>query len=187
MSEAASSPTSAEKLSRIRLIAMDVDGVLTDGGILLDSNEGETKRFHVSDGLGIQLAILSGIIVVWISGRSSKAVERRVEELGVHHLYQNVADKSSALRSIMAEYRLAPENVAYIGDDLNDITAFSVAGVKFAPANAAVEMKALSDFITERAGGEGSVREVCDVILKAQGKWNDALTLYLERMMSPKA
>ena len=173
------------RLSGIRLIAMDVDGVLTDGAIELVHPEGESKRFHTLDGLGIQLAIHAGLLVAWISGRASALVERRATELGVHHLFQLAANKSAAIAELMGAYALTQANVAYVGDDLNDLPAFSLAGVKFAPAGAVAEIKALADFVTERPGGQGAVREVCDVILKAQGKWNDAVTLYLAGLLKP--
>jgi 3-deoxy-D-manno-octulosonate 8-phosphate phosphatase (KDO 8-P phosphatase) len=173
----------AERIGSIRLLAMDVDGVLTDGGILLSGAESEIKRFNVADGLGVQLALCAGLVVVWISGRASEAVERRAQELGVSHLYQNAANKSAPLAELMETYTLSSAHVAYIGDDLNDLPAYSLAGVKFAPASAVPEIKGLADFITERAGGEGAVREVCDVILKTQGRWNDALTQYLARLL----
>jgi len=193
VSEESTNPVQ-DRLAAVRLIAMDVDGVLTDGGLFLFSEAGvprrseiagEMKRFHVADGLGIQLALHGGLTVAWISGRTCEAVERRARELGVGHLYQDTANKSVPLAELLGKYTLSPANVAYIGDDLNDLPAFSIAGVKFAPANAALEIKGLADFVTERPGGSGAVREVCDTILKAQGKWNDALTQYLARLLQP--
>lgn len=176
-------PSVQERLASIRLLAMDVDGVLTDGGLFFTGEGEETKRFHVADGLGLQLVMYAGLTVAWISGRSSPAVERRARELGVKHLYQETANKSVALAELLGLYTLTSANIAYIGDDLNDLPAFSIAGVKFAPANAAPEIKGLADFITERPGGSGAVREVCDVILKSQDKFNDSLTHYLSRLL----
>ncbi len=176
--------TAQERLAAVRLLAMDVDGVLTDGGIVLSGTDEETKRFHVADGLGIQLLLKVGIAVVWISGRTSPVVERRARELGVSQLFQNTPNKSVALARLIEAYTLSPANIAYVGDDLNDLPAFSIAGVKFAPANAIAEIKGLADFVTERRGGDGAVREVCDVILKAQGKWNDAVTQYLAGLLN---
>jgi 3-deoxy-D-manno-octulosonate 8-phosphate phosphatase (KDO 8-P phosphatase) len=181
-----SSPAAMEaRLANIRLLAMDVDGVLTDGGLWLSGADSEVKRFHVADGLGIQLALYGGLIVAWISGRGSEAVARRAQELGVTHLSQNAGNKSAPLAELLGAYTLSQAHVAYIGDDLNDIPAFALSGVKFAPSNAAPEIKALADFVTERPGGGGAVREVCDLILKSQGKWNDALTHYLARLLQP--
>ncbi len=172
-----------DKLLAVRMLAMDVDGVLTDGGLTFTTGELESKRFHIADGLGIQLAINAGLIVVWVTGRESEAVQRRAAELGVSHLYQKSGNKAAAIAELMGANALTQANVAYIGDDLNDLPAFSLAGVKFAPANAVSEIKALADFVTERSGGGGAVREVCDVILKAQGKWNDAVTIYLGKLL----
>lgn len=161
---------------------MDVDGVLTDGGIILGSGDLEAKRFHIADGLGIRLLIHAGIRVAWISGRQSDAVRKRAAELGVTDLFEESGNKSAALAQLIANYGLTQANIAYVGDDLNDLPAFSLAGVKFAPANAVAEIKALAEFVTEKPGGDGAVREVCDVILKAQGKWNDAVTAYLSEL-----
>ena len=172
-----------ERLKKVRLLAMDVDGVLTDGRIVLVGADAESKEFHILDGLGIQLALNGGLIVAWISGRNSALVERRAMELGVTHLFQTTANKSAALAELIASYNVNQAQIAFIGDDLNDIPAFTLAGVKFAPANAVAEIKALADFVTEKKGGEGAVREVCDVILKAQDKWNDAVTRYLSGLL----
>ena len=158
---------------------MDVDGVLTDGGVIYHSDGSESKRFNIADGLGIQLLIHAGIRVAWICGRESLAVRKRAEELRVTDLFESTGNKSAALAQLMANLGLTQANIGYIGDDLNDLPAFSLAGVKFAPANAVAELKGLADFVMERSGGHGAVREVCDVILKAQGKWNDAVTAYL--------
>ena len=177
----------AERLKRVRLLAMDVDGVLTDGRIILVGEDEESKQFHIQDGLGIQLAQLGGLTVAWISGRKSAIVERRAKELGVTHLYQGTANKSAVLAELIAAYSVNQSQIAFIGDDLNDLPAYSLAGVKFAPANAVAQIKGLADFVTERNGGEGAVREVCDVILKAQDKWNDAVTAYLSRLLQPES
>jgi 3-deoxy-D-manno-octulosonate 8-phosphate phosphatase (KDO 8-P phosphatase) len=175
----------AERLRDVRLLAMDVDGVLTDGTVeFADGDAPEVKRFHVADGLGLQLARLAGLTVVWITGRSSECVRRRATELGVERLYENAANKSLPIAELMGALTLTSANIAYMGDDLNDLPAFSLAGLKFAPASAGVEIKALADLVTERAGGNGAVREMCDVILKTQGKWNDALTAYLGGLLA---
>jgi 3-deoxy-D-manno-octulosonate 8-phosphate phosphatase (KDO 8-P phosphatase) len=176
-------PSTEERLAAIRLLAMDVDGVLTNGSILLTADGEENKQFHVADGLGIRLALEAGLVVAWISSRTSAVVAQRAAELKISHLYQNVANKSKALAELIGAYTLQTHNVAYIGDDLNDLPAYSLAGVKFAPANAVNEIKGIADFVTEKRGGEGAVREVCDVLLKAQGKWNDAVTRYLAHLL----
>ena len=175
--------SAAEKLKKVRLLAMDVDGVLTDGRISLVGDSEESKQFHIQDGLGIQLAVHGGLVVAWITGRTSSIVERRANELGVTHLHQGCSNKSVVLAELIAKYSVNQSQIAYMGDDLNDIPAFSLAGVKFAPSNAVAEIKGLADFVTERNGGEGAVREMCDVILKAQDRWNDAVTAYLGKLM----
>jgi 3-deoxy-D-manno-octulosonate 8-phosphate phosphatase (KDO 8-P phosphatase) len=162
---------------------MDVDGVLTDGRLLISQSGEETKAFHVADGLGIQLLRHAGIRVVWISGRSSAAVQARATELNIDELIQGVSNKAKPLAEMMAKYSFATASIAYMGDDLNDLTAFSVAGVKFAPSNAALEIKAAADFITERVGGSGAVREMADTILKAQNTWNDSVSAYLSSLL----
>lgn len=176
-----------QKLNAIKLLAMDVDGVLTDGGIILDAEGAEVKRFSVLDGLGLQLVMLSGMPVAWISGRKSTVVEIRATEIGITHLVQDCRNKSKALEDLIARYELDIEEVAYIGDDLNDLPAFRMAGVRFAPANAVAEIIGSADFVTEKAGGAGAVREVCDVILKAQDAWTEAVTVYLAKLISPDA
>ncbi len=178
-----------ERLKDVRLIAMDVDGVLTDGTVELPgADQPEVKRFHVADGLGLQLARLSGLTVVWITGRASECVRRRAAELGIERVYEKAANKSLPLAELMGALTLTSANIAYMGDDLNDLPAFSLAGIKFAPANAVAEIKGLADLVTEHSGGQGAVREMCDVILKTQGKWNDALTAYLGSLLgSPEA
>ena len=174
-----------QKLSRVKLIAMDVDGVLTDGGICYSGTNDESKTFNVMDGLGIRLALLAGIPVAWITGRTSDAVVRRSEELSVTHLYTGILNKSVPLAELMSLYSLDASQIAYMGDDLNDLPAFSLAGVKFAPSNATIEIKSLVDFVTERAGGAGAVREFIDSVLKAQDKWTGAVEAFLAEALKP--
>ncbi|HSV72635.1 MAG TPA: HAD hydrolase family protein [Chthonomonadales bacterium] len=168
------------RLAAVRLLAMDVDGVLTDGGIMLADDEVELKRFHVVDGMGLRLAMLAGLTVAWVSGRESVAVERRARELDVVHLLQGVSNKERALATLTAELGVDRAAVAYIGDDWNDLPAFSVSGVRFAPASAPAEIKGAVDMVTECAGGQGAVREVCDLLLRAQGKYHAAVEAYLQ-------
>src|SRR5258706_9023276 len=123
-----------ERLQAIRLIAMDVDGVLTDGSIVLSEEGEESKQFNIQDGLGIRLALSAGLIVAWISGRSAAVVRRRASELGIMKLFENTANKSAAIAELLGTYTLTQANFAYIGDDLNDIPAYSLARGKFAPA-----------------------------------------------------
>lgn len=153
----------------IRLLAMDVDGVLTDGKIIISSSGDEVKQFHVADGMGIFLARKAGLVVAIITGRSSLAVEKRARELGIVDLHQDVSAKGEVLQGIMTKYGLEAHETAYIGDDVNDLPAFAIAGLKIAVANADDQLKQRADFITDRRGGEGAVREVINHILKKKG------------------
>jgi 3-deoxy-D-manno-octulosonate 8-phosphate phosphatase (KDO 8-P phosphatase) len=180
------SPTAPRvaSLARVRLLAMDVDGVLTDGTLGYGSDGAEQKRFHVHDGLGLTLLAARGIQIVWISGRVNPAVERRAQELGVGRLLQGVRDKQVALQELTQALGLAVEQVAYIGDDWNDLGAFAASGVRIAVANARREVRERADFVTAAAGGQGAVREVCDALLDASCGREQALTDYIEALHS---
>jgi 3-deoxy-D-manno-octulosonate 8-phosphate phosphatase (KDO 8-P phosphatase) len=171
-----------ERLRRIRLLAMDVDGTLTDGGIVLDSAGGEQKRFHVADGLGLTLLMQAGIRIAWVSGRTSPAVDWRAAELKIDWLYQGVRDKGAIMRALLTELGISREEAAYIGDDWNDLPAFEEVGVRIAAANAPVELKSVAEFVTERSGGQGAVREACDWILEARGERVAARQRYLDAL-----
>jgi 3-deoxy-D-manno-octulosonate 8-phosphate phosphatase (KDO 8-P phosphatase) len=180
-----SAPT--EKLLPIRLLAMDVDGVLTDGSLIWAHGPGgepslELKRFDVRDGLGIAVAGCIGLEIAWITGRRSTVVEARARELGVSELHQAARSKRQAMEAMLARRNLAPGAVAYIGDDLNDLPAFAVAGVRIAVADAAPELAVAADWITHRPGGAGAVREVIETLLRAQQRWNAAVNAYLARL-----
>lgn len=159
-----------EKAKKIKLIAMDVDGVLTDGKIILGEKGEEYKNFFAQDGMGINQALEAGLDIVWISGRESKVVEARARQLKVKEVYQNVEDKSRSLTQVVKKHNLSLDQVAYIGDDLNDIPALQRIGLAIAVANAVEEVKKKADFTTKRKGGEGAVREAITLILKAQIK-----------------
>ena len=165
---------------QIKLIALDVDGTLTDGTLLYSDDDVQAKAFHVADGLGIVMAQAVGIKVAIISGRASRVVERRMAELKVADLVQNCGDKAVALENLLTKYELRPAESAYVGDDINDLPAFAVAGVKIAVANAADALKAQADWITPRPGGRGAVRDAVDEILRRQGRLDEAIAAYLE-------
>jgi len=169
-----------EKLGKIRLIAMDVDGVLTDGSMIFGVGE-ETKIFHVHDGLGISVAIVAGIEIVWISGNVSDAVAKRAEMLGVKEVRQGVGDKGSVIRQLAASRGITKDEVAFIGDDLNDLPAFEEAGVRIAVGDAAEQLKRSADMVTRRTGGRGAVREVIEAVLNAQGRWDEAASAFIDR------
>ncbi len=166
------------RLANVRLLAMDVDGVLTDG-TLGYSEQGEMKRFHVVDGLGLSALRLMGYEIAWVSGRKSAAAARRAAELKIAYPLAGARDKAQSLRDLRAMTGLEREQTAYIGDDWNDLPAFEQAGVAIAVADAAPEVLARADYVTTRPGGQGAVREVCDLLLDAAGRRDAALTAYL--------
>jgi 3-deoxy-D-manno-octulosonate 8-phosphate phosphatase (KDO 8-P phosphatase) len=161
----------APRASRIRLLVLDVDGVLTDGGLVYTASGEETKRFHVHDGLALVAALKAGLQIAVLSGRASAAVTRRMAELGVAEVHQGVADKVAALDALRARLGLAPREVAVMGDDLPDLAAMARAGLALAPANAVAEVKRAADWVARRRGGEGAVREAVEMLLKARRSW----------------
>jgi 3-deoxy-D-manno-octulosonate 8-phosphate phosphatase (KDO 8-P phosphatase) len=177
----------AERLAAVRLLAMDVDGVLTDGTIVWSARpQGgavlETKSFSVKDGLGLSLARVAGLQVAWITGRTSSVVERRAIELGVTELHQWARNKGVVLEEIKGRHALPAAAVAFIGDDLNDVPAFKACGLRIAVADAAPEVQAMADWVTGASGGRGAVREVIEAILRAQGRWEEVLARYYQRL-----
>jgi len=166
------------KLKRIRLLLLDVDGVLTDGRIILDDRDAETKFFYAQDGSGIKYLLRSGLKCAFISGRKSAAVSRRAEELGIEDCYQDAKDKMVAYEKILQKFGLKDEEAAYVADDLTDLPLLRRVGLSVAVADAAEEVKQASIYVTTRPGGRGAVREVTQLILKAQGKWQEILLRY---------
>ena len=160
---------------RIKLLLMDCDGVLTDGRLELLESGDEQKTFHVRDGQGISLFHRAGLKTGIISGRTSSAVERRARDLSVSYVRQDSRNKIKALEEIMAEAGVKLDECAYIGDDLGDIPVMLRVEFAVAVADAVVETKQAAHYITELKGGHGAVREVCDLILKAQGHWHELM------------
>jgi 3-deoxy-D-manno-octulosonate 8-phosphate phosphatase (KDO 8-P phosphatase) len=152
-------------------VLSDVDGVLTDGTVLLLPDGMEAKSFHIRDGLGIVFAHRAGLKTGLLSGRRSRAVEHRARELGIGILRQGVADKREAFREILASEGLQPHEVAYMGDDVNDLGVLAEAGLSAAPADAPLEVKSVAFMITEARGGQGCLREFLEAILRARGDW----------------
>jgi len=169
-----------EKLKKIRLMVFDVDGVLTDGKITFGSGGLEIKSFHVRDGHGIKIAKRFGLEVALVTGRTSEVVVRRAEDLGITRVYQGVWDKKPVLAELLDCLNLRPEQVAVVGDDVVDIPLLRRAGVGVAVADAAAEVRMAADYVTKQRGGHGAAREMIEVVLKAQGKWDDALARYYE-------
>lgn len=173
-----------DKLLEIRLLAMDVDGVLTRGDIIYSDNGDELKVFNIQDGLGLAVSNHAGLITAIITGRMSSAIQRRADELGIDEICQKVRYKSTAIESLMAKYSLEKNQIAFIGDDINDIPAFLKCGLKIAVSNASTDLKKSADYITASNGGEGAVREVIEMILRAQGKWDSAVESFLKNLES---
>lgn len=155
----------------IKALILDVDGVLTDGKVVFLPNGAEGKTFHVRDGLGIQLAQVGGLSVAFLSGRDSEAVRRRASELGVEHVHLGIADKLAGFEGLLTQLKLQASEVAYVGDDLPDLPLLDRAGLGFAVADAAPELRAAADIVLRSGGGEGAVREACEQLLKVQGRW----------------
>ncbi|MCL2457270.1 MAG: HAD hydrolase family protein [Desulfobulbus sp.] len=154
---------------QVQLLLLDVDGVLTDGSLMYISGGGEAKCFNSQDGLGIRLLQDSGVAVGIITARTSEAVERRASDLKMAHVLQGQQDKLTAYESILKATGLRPPQTAYMGDDFMDLPLLNRAGFAVAPANAVAEIRQRAHYTTERPGGRGAVREVCDLILEAQG------------------
>ncbi len=170
----------AAKVKLVRLLILDVDGIMTDGSIVYDNEGGETKTFNVRDGHGIKLMMKAGLSLALITARSSQAVLRRADELGITLVYQGTRDKLSAFEEILEETSLEQGQTAYMGDDIIDIPVLKRAGFSVTVPDAASEVKERVDYITEKKGGRGAVREVVEMILKEQGKWEGVIKGYLE-------
>ena len=166
------------KIKKIKLLILDVDGVLTDGRIIWTGSAEEIKFFNVQDGVGITLAQRAGLKVAIISARKSKVTEIRAKELKITEVFQTTESKFIAYKKLKGKYKLADEQVAYIGDDLHDIPVLRRVGFAVATANAQEEAKQVSHYITKKNGGEGAVREVINMILKANGLWDRAVEKY---------
>ena len=149
----------------IRLLVMDVDGVMTDGKVTYASDGQELKSFNIKDGLGIKRANASGIETAIITARTSPMVERRVLELNITYLIQGREDKLTALADLVGQMNLSLDPVAYIGDDLTDLTAIESGKLGACPADAALEVRSKADWVSSRAGGDGCVRELCDLLV----------------------
>jgi 3-deoxy-D-manno-octulosonate 8-phosphate phosphatase (KDO 8-P phosphatase) len=163
-------PSSARRAawSRIRLFAMDVDGVLTDGTVQIFSNGGEAKVFSILDGLGLVRLRRAGLAIAWISGRASGATTARAKELEIPHVIQGRTDKAVALQELAAELGLTAGECAYMGDDDIDAPALRWAAVGIAPPGAMPAALAAADYVTKRAAGHGAVREICERLLAAR-------------------
>lgn len=163
----------------IQLLLLDVDGVLTDGSIVYGNSGAELKAFSIKDGFGIRLLRETGVEVGIITARRSEAVERRAQDLKLAHLYQGVGNKIEAFVEILAAQKLAPQQVAYMGDDWLDLPLLSRVGLAVTVADAVAEVKAIAHYVTRQDGGRGAVRELCELIIEAKGQREELLARYL--------
>ncbi|TLF49643.1 HAD family hydrolase [Halomonas urmiana] len=168
-----------DRLRRVRLLALDVDGVLTDGRLYFQTDGVEIKAFHTLDGHGIKLLQRAGIVVALITGRDSPMVSRRAAALGIQHVFQGAEKKLTVLRELCARLEMELDQVAYCGDDMPDVAAIRRAGVGISVPGAPSYIRKHADWVTEAVGGHGAVREICDTLLQAQGHWDAVLDTYL--------
>ena len=165
-------------LNDIILLVLDVDGVLTDGTLILNPNGKESKAFNVHDGHGIRFWRRSGLKVAFLSGRQSEPTHLRAEQLEIEQCLENCKNKLPALKKLLDDMKLEPRQAAFIGDDLPDIPAMRYVGFAVAVANAVKEVKDYADLVTKNCGGSGAVREAIEYILKKTGKWNEVMNRY---------
>jgi 3-deoxy-D-manno-octulosonate 8-phosphate phosphatase (KDO 8-P phosphatase) len=166
------------KLKVIKLLILDVDGVMTDGRIIMDNEGRETKNFNVRDGHGIKLIQRYGIKVAILTGRKSKVVEYRAKDLEIGDVYQKVFNKKEVFQKILKKHKLSADAMAFMGDDIVDIPVLKSVGFSAAVADAVDVVKQSVDYVTKNNGGHGAVREVCEMILQAQGKWPEIAARY---------
>jgi 3-deoxy-D-manno-octulosonate 8-phosphate phosphatase (KDO 8-P phosphatase) len=167
------------KAARIRLIALDVDGIMSDGRLYFSAAGDELKAFNILDGLGLKQLMMAGITVAVITGRRSPLTEKRMTDLGIPHLMQGREDKKVALQELVAGMDIAPDQIAYMGDDLPDLPALTFAGLGISVPNGYWLVRQQADYCTQAPGGHGAVREACDLILWAQNRLDATLAPYL--------
>ncbi len=167
------------KAEKVSLLVVNVDGTLTDGKIYIDQDGNEIKSFYAQDGPALRMLMDAGIRVAFLTGRTSRSVEKIASELGVTDLFQGAEDKFAVLSGLLAKFNLGLSEVAFIGDDLTDLPLIRQVGFSFAPANARSVVREFAGFVTKADGGEGAVAEICEKILRQQGKWDELLSGYL--------
>jgi 3-deoxy-D-manno-octulosonate 8-phosphate phosphatase (KDO 8-P phosphatase) len=168
----------AQKARQVKLLLLDVDGVLTDGRIVYDSQGRDSKFFDVHDGLGVYLLGEAGIPTVLITARGSRTLKSRARDMRVAEVFSDIHPKSAVFDKILRRYKVIPQQICFAGDDLVDLCLMKKVGFAIAVFNACPEIKNLADYITSRQGGRGAVREIAEIILKSQGKWQGALEPY---------
>ena len=167
-----------EKAKKIKLVVLDVDGTLTDGNIFLNNEGVETKAFNVKDGFAIVNAMKEGLEFAIITGRKSALVETRAQELGIKYVFQGIGNKVKKLDELLKDLELSYEETAYMGDDINDLSAIGVAGFSAAPKDGVEEVTGRVDYVANASGGKGAVREFVELILKSQDKWKNVVSRY---------
>ena len=172
--------TLAERIKPLRLVAFDVDGVLTDGGLYLSDSGEEFKRFNSLDGHGLKMLKASGVELAIITGRTSRCVEQRAKNLGIVRLHQGVEDKLAVMQALLTELKLAPEAAAFMGDDVVDLPVMRRVGLALSVPAAPQVVRDHAHYVSQREAGHGAVREVCEMILGAQGTLNAQLAPYLK-------
>lgn len=167
-----------ERARKIKILLLDVDGVLTDGRIIYDSKGRDSKFFDVHDGLGVYVLNKAGVKTIIVTAKSSGTIKPRARDMRVAEVFADVSPKSAILDKVMQKYKVTPEEVCFMGDDLVDLGLMKIVGLPIAVFNACPEIKQAADYITVRHGGRGAVREVAEIILKAQGKWEGIIRFY---------
>lgn len=167
-----------ERAKKIKLLILDVDGVLTDGRIIYDSKGRDLKLFDVHDGLGVYVLNRMGIKTILITAKGSKAIKPRAKDMHVDKVYENIVPKTKVYKKILKDYGITDAEVCFVGDDLVDLGILKRVGLPIAVSNSCDEVKQISLYVTQRSGGRGAVREVAEFILKSQGKWQEALEIY---------
>lgn len=167
------------RVAHIKLLVFDVDGVLTDGSLLVGPDGEAMKVFYCQDGLGISLAHKAGLKTAIITARQSRMVSARGEELKIGTVYQGAADKAEALKDLLDRHSFDAAEVAYVGDDINDLPVLTRVGLACAPANAVTEVKERAHYVASHSGGQGAVREIIEMILKVQDKWDAIVAAYV--------
>ena len=166
-------------LAEIQLLVVDVDGVLTDGTLIVNADGSESKTFNALDGHGIRLWRRAGLKIAFLSGRNSEPTKHRAEQLEIDYCIQDCHDKLPAIQGLLSQLGLSASQAAYIGDDLPDLPVIRYVGFGVAVANAIDQVKRYADYVTTRPGGSGAVREVIEYILKNTGKWQDLMKRYM--------
>jgi len=168
----------AERIKKIKLLILDVDGVLTDGRIVYDSKGRDSKFFDVHDGLGVYLLKRAGIKTVLITAKGSKTIKHRAKDMRVEEFYEDISPKTKVLERILKRHNITTQEICFIGDDLVDLCMMKAVGFPVAVVNACQQVKDAACYVTQKSGGRGAVREVAELILKTQGKWEEAVKIY---------